>query len=167
VAQISRSQVPALSLSCPRRPTLPQEMLEKLPKKHGVFCREKTVTKQKFYYRNFSCDRKKPNSPSASQDIFSFVIESERSLSCSQEPTIVLVLNQINPVHILPKHFLKVHFNFVLLSALICWKLSLPFRLSECIGSSTTLFHLTSPPPPLPPNLTYSLLILLMVRTDS
>jgi hypothetical protein len=41
-------------------------------------------------------------------------MEPEGSLPHSQEPATCTYLEQINPVHDPPSHFLKIHFNIIL-----------------------------------------------------
>jgi hypothetical protein len=40
-------------------------------------------------------------------------MEPEGSLPCSQQPPLVPILSQINPIHIMPSYLSKIHFNIV------------------------------------------------------
>jgi hypothetical protein len=40
-------------------------------------------------------------------------MEPESSLPCSQEPSTIPILNQINPIHTIPSYLFKIHFNIV------------------------------------------------------
>ena len=54
------------------------------------------------------------SSSSTSQEIPRILLSPKVSLQHSQDPFTYPILSQINPVHISPTHFLKIHFNIIL-----------------------------------------------------
>jgi len=55
-------------------------------------------------------------------------IEPENLLQCSEEPASFPYLKQINPVHVFPSCFFKIHFNIIRLSARSSSNMSLSFK---------------------------------------
>jgi hypothetical protein len=70
-------------------------------------------------------------------------MELEGSLPCSQEPAIIPVLSQMNPVHTLPLYFCKISFNILpsspRLVVVTLLKVSSPKRLNFAAMHATTL----------------------------
>jgi len=66
---------------------------------------------------------------SINQEILPF-IEPEDSLPVHRTPPAVPILNQMNSLHNSSHYFLKIYFNFTLLSTLMSSAWSLPFRFS-------------------------------------
>ena len=54
------------------------------------------------------------SSSSTSQEIPRILLSPKVSLQHSQDPFTYPILSQINPVHISPTHFLKIHFNIII-----------------------------------------------------